>query len=388
MVAKEIREGRIIEEDPEVILTWMFPINELPATPDEVYEHLKAEGKIFEGKEKAFLVLPLSGRTQKGEADEEIYADFLNDLMDTAKRCFKKPIYYERTFTGQFGSRSLKSSHSSVKRKPDILLVPKGILLSDEDRGGDRLNGYLVVSYGELKSVESMTPEQFLKTVATQLHDKGFCIFESQDRRFIICWSLTKTKVRISMLDRAAIMHSTGFDFQKEPKLFLHLLLGLSFSSDTRMGLDPTIQINSKMERILTVGDHKCIIQRLCWKTAMIRGRATTVYFVKVGKEEMVVKLSWPLSSRKPSEVYFLERAKEANIEGVPEIVDWEDAIVDGQIDSTNNFRGLYRNFPDRVNRRVLMRRCGVSIWFFASRDELMFAFYCIVDSALSRLSY
>ena len=97
--------------------------------------------------------------------------------------------------------------------------------------------------------------------------------------------------------------------------------------------------------------------------------------------EVMVVKLSWPLVKKKPSEVYFLQRAKEANIKGVPELVEWQDAMIDGQIDSTNNIRGAYRNFPDRVNRRLLMRRCGVNIWFFATRDELLLAFDNIVDS-------
>ena len=129
--------------------------------------------------------------------------------------------------------------------------------------------------------------------------------------------------MRITILDRSTVLHSIGFDFQKKPKLLIHFLLGLMFASDTRLGYDPTIQINSKLERIVKLGNYTCILTKLCWKNSMIRGCVTTVYYVKVNKEEMVLKLSWSITTQSPSEVYFLQMAKENKVKGVPELVTW-----------------------------------------------------------------
>ena len=162
------------------------------------------------------------------------------------------------------------------------------------------MNWVLVVAFGELKAKEALSPEDFLTAVAKQLSDKGICVFESQDRRFIICFSITKSLVRITTLDRAAVLHTFAFDFQKQPKILIHFLLGLAFGSDTRQGFDPTIRLNEKLDRCITVGNYDCVLKKLCWKNTMIRGRATTVYYVEAGKEELILKMSWPFIHPSP----------------------------------------------------------------------------------------
>ena len=135
----EIRSGQILEETPELVLCTMFPIDELPASPDAIYEHLKEEMMVFEGRTCAFIVLPLIGKKQGDKTDEVIYAEFFNSFMEKAKGCFKKPIEFERTFTGLFSSLPLLNYFDNIQCKPDILLIRKGTLLSDKERDGDCL---------------------------------------------------------------------------------------------------------------------------------------------------------------------------------------------------------------------------------------------------------
>ena len=85
----------------------------------------------------------------------------------------------------------------------------------------------------------------------------------------------------------------------------------------------------------------------------MIWGCVMTVYHVEAGKEELILKMSWPISTQKPSEIYLLQMAKNAHIEGVPELVAWEDVNLYSQKDTTDNIHGHYRNFLSRVNSQV-----------------------------------
>ena len=62
-----------------------------------------------------------------------------------------------------------------------------------------------------------------------------------------------------------------------------------------------------------------------------------TVYYVTANGEDMILKMHWPIALRKPSEIYFLTLLKMLGIKGVLELVEWEDAMVNGKVDCTNN---------------------------------------------------
>lgn len=94
----------------------------------------------------------------------------------------------------------------------------------------------------ELKSYQ-VTDYKFLEEMQMDLINKAFCIFESQPNcHFLPSISFTDRIACLSIFDHGGSIHTQGFDIHQEPKIFLHMILGLMFGSNIQLGYDPTSQ--------------------------------------------------------------------------------------------------------------------------------------------------
>ena len=63
-----------------------------------------------------------------------------------------------------------------------------------------------------------------------------------------------------------------------------------------------------------------------------------------------IIKDTWVILLRTPSEIYFLQEAEAAGVEGVPRVYDWEDVVIDKVIDSTDCNHGQFAALSGRVH--------------------------------------
>ena len=136
----------------------------------------------------------------------------------------------------------------------------------------------------------------------------------------------------------------------------------------------------------------------VAWKNLMLQGRATVCWYVRRNGAVHVVKSSWGVTQRQPSEEWFLKKAFECGVRGIPEVLEMGDLYVNGRLDSTDNNRGFYGlRAVDRTHRRILFKDCAVPLWYFASLRELYKVFIdgleskfnitCLALKALSNVS-
>ena len=101
------------------------------------------------------------------------------------------------------------------------------------------------------------TLREFLESIATDLYNKVYLIYVYQeDRRFVIVLSFTGDLFRVSTMDRAGVIHSEAVSYLNEPKLFLHILVGLTFSPDVYLGYDPNFVSAPLGAQQLKIGGH------------------------------------------------------------------------------------------------------------------------------------
>lgn len=360
--------------------TWLAELS-MPASeealPDDLTTIPTDDGNdqwVEEDEQDSFFVDPSGQRISR----EEQLCQVIQKICDKASELFPS-LKSNRSWTAHFRNKAPEAANANILRKPDGVTIDSNIAPEEEERDGGRV-GWNAIGVIIEEKLRRMSEKQFIGKAALQLYNESYCIFESQDdRRFTLGFTVTGDIARVSVMDRAGAVHSYGYSIYNDPLLFLHSIFGIAFAPDQFIGYDPTISVDEQGVGHISVGDYEYEIIDKVWCNVMIRGRATKCYLVKRGDEHFLIKDTWIVPGREPSEVYFYREASTAGVEGIPELYDWEDIAIDGVLDSTDLHRGVYPTLVDRLHRRLVFTNPGESLESFESKRELISALNDIV---------
>jgi len=176
----------------------------------------------------------------KSDGAEQRLAGFFNRIMTAMTSLPGCPnTYHARVWTGDYCNLPLKGS--GPKHKPDLILV-------------DRIKR--AKTWNDVNALAELTTSlSFTQIIRKTLVSKSYLIFKAQeDRRYVITVAICGTKFYLSLFDRAGVCHSQGLDINDDAEKFLLVLVGLSFTSRTWLGYDPTIisHLNGAREVLVT----------------------------------------------------------------------------------------------------------------------------------------
>jgi hypothetical protein len=186
------------------------------------------------------------------------------------------------------------------------------------------------------------------------------------------------------------VYFSPLIDINKEKETFIRLILGVSSPDEKILGLDTSVQwvIDDVTGRKVsgtvkvdekdpekgtsTVVTYDLDMEEPPLIRPSIRGRGTVGWHVThaVTHEPMFIRDAWRIDTR-TSEVEHLGAA--LGHPGVVEMLSYQDFCT-----QTNKYRPPMwtpLGFHNRIKLRVVMKKYGISIWYFKSRLELLRSF-------------
>ena len=289
-------------------------------------------------------------------ATEELVLEWLQGL--TTRFAAWTTEHGERFAAGRqiYQGPSVYLDGSAVKRKMDVGITARHGQSKGEDGVEERSNtpisnwGEILVT-GELKSnpVQDGQAPGWLD-LATYARE----VFRSQDRRFVLGFTLCGSIMRLWHFDRSGSSGSSSFDINEDGFRFIHVMLGYFLMNDKQLGLDPTIQ-QSDGKRYMEVTRNgeieRLILTQLIKKQAVIAGRATTCWKAyrdgDESRESLNVKDSWQYEER-PEEGGLIKEATDKGVRNIARYYHHETVQIDGKNDDT----------IENV-RRALMKICG-----------------------------
>ena len=132
--------------------------------------------------------------------------------------------------------------------------------------------------------------------------------------------------------------------------------------------------VNKDGSQFVFVGGIKYNIDDTVWRVPMIRGRATTCWLARIDgtNKQVIIKDYWIVVGREPTEVFFLKEAQEKGVEGIPELYDWENVIINERLDTTDNNRGIHYPLLNCLHRRMVFKKPSDTITFFETKHKLL----------------
>ena len=283
-------------------------------------------------------------------AKEDLVLDWLHNLMKrfvawtnsvhptTSRQIYKGPSAY--------------LDGSPIKRKMDVGIMGRHGNKDDEVDGktGPKSSWAQILVAGELKSnpIEDGQEPAWLD-LATYARE----VFRTQDRRFVLGFTLCGSRMRLWHFDRSGSSGSSSFDINQEGLKFVHVMLGYHLMNDKQLGLDPTIQqLDGQRFVEITRDDQieRLILTKEIRRQAVIAGRATTCWRAYCdkdqSKEPLVVKESWQYEER-PEEGELIKEATDKGARNIARYYHHETVQVDGKDDDTieNVRRGSMKTF-------------------------------------------
>ncbi|KAI9715652.1 MAG: hypothetical protein M1812_005804 [Candelaria pacifica] len=161
-------------------------------------------------------------------------------------------------------------------------------------------------------------------------------VFRTQDRRFLLGFTLCGYMVRLWHFDRSGSSGSSSFDINRDGLKFVRVMLGYHLMNDEQLGLDPTIQQSDGQRYVEITRDNqieRLILTEEIRKHAVVAGRAAAY--------------SWQFEER-PEEGELIKEATEKGVKNIARYYHHETAQVDGKND----------DIVENV-RRALMKTCG-----------------------------
>ncbi|KAH7903335.1 hypothetical protein BJ138DRAFT_1107760 [Hygrophoropsis aurantiaca] len=157
---------------------------------------------------------------------EPNFAAFLNKILSTVASNLSLGKW--RTWTAKYATQHVTNTASA--RKPDLLLMDGPAVPGD---------WRCIRVVGEMKQADSPAANT---SAYKNLAEKSNFIFSAQDnRRFVLSVAFCGPTMSLILLDRGGFIQTTCFNIHKQPKLFLHALLALSFADLNHIGYDATI---------------------------------------------------------------------------------------------------------------------------------------------------
>lgn len=329
---------------------------------------------------KKWLLVPALGVTgaNNGEREKQL-ATWLNvitkSVMDTLGEQERPSV--RRLWTANYCTLGLEPEFDTdMKRKPDLFGYQEPLL----EFGEKRPYWMKVGPLGELKTGD-LKPHEVLVDLA----NKAFCTFRAQDdRRYVVAISFHKFDVALYLFDRSGACHTSYLNMHKEPENFLRILLGMTMADDVYLGYDPTMTLTDDDSRWISINQLDYEITWRVFRSAMIRGRATTCWIVERLGVFYAVKDTWAHVGRIKTEADFLTRAIEAGVKGILTLISSTIVRIFGKDDTTENIRGNVPGLENRIHRRLVFKECGMPLTSFKSKKELISALIDAVNSKLA----
>lgn len=308
------------------------------------------------------------------------------------------------------------------QRKPDIVSFTFRFKSNPSNSEGETdvetdesIISTYVASIHEVKIVQKPENKAYVKkrthVALVQLGHSARLLSRIQPNRMHVLGTIfVNSGITLVAYDRSGAVVTKTYDVDKEPEMFLTIMLGFLYADDAELGFDPTIRLNEDMktgEMLINDSGRWYPIVDVLHVEGSIHGRGTVCYKVTSPYddedwEEGVVKDCWSDVTRNESEGDILEKIE--GIEGVPKVVsEWtvkddktgvhttarfrrdivEDDADDGKKPKSKGKWKLDRNnnVEIRVQRRMLIVPVGVPIQHFSSLPELLSVFRDVVQS-------
>ncbi|KAF5339124.1 hypothetical protein D9611_011173 [Ephemerocybe angulata] len=207
---------------------------------------------------------------------------------------------------------------------------------------------------------------------------------QQPNREFVRALIITEKHVRVVHYDRSGTYVTPFHDVHTDPLTFIRLVLGLSSTDESVLGIDTSVQwiidpkTGKKCSGTIASSDregnpinYNLDMTAPPFVRASIRGRGTTCWHASHPEtgERVLIKDAWRTGTRK-SEIEYLKVAQ--GVEGVVQMISFEDDRAE-----TKNYRPAtcqHPGFHNRIKSRVVMEHYGPSIWNFDDRIQLIAA--------------
>ena len=243
------------------------------------------------------------------------------------------------------------------------------------------------LSWADVLMTAELTSRPETTNMTLQIESKTLAIFNAQpNRAFSYSLSFCNKKYRLCMYDRAGGVYSRFYGLHESPLPLLHILCAAAFAPTSSLGLEDTF--DCRLHPVITIDGEQYFIIGKCFSSSVIRGRATTVWFVsksvppdKDQKNIFVIKDSWVNIERKLSEEEILKGLE--NVDCVLKVEKAWTVKRNGHDDSTSlrrprAFMSLFkRQYDHRVRRRLVLTPAGCPITHAANPLEVI---TCLLD--------
>lgn len=240
-----------------------------------------------------------------------------------------------------------------------------------------------------------LTSRQQTLNLFVQIESKVLAKFDAQpNRAFSYSLSFHSRKYHLCMYDRAGGVYSRSYDLHESPLPLLRTLCAATFAQTSWLGLED--MFDCRLHHVIYVDGVQYFIIAKCFSSSVIRGRATTIWFVSKSvppgsdqKEIFIIKDSWVNVERQLLEEEILERLKDVNC--VPKVEKAWTVQWDGRDDSTSlrrppTFMSLFKQQCNhRVRRRLILTPAGRPITHAASPLEVV---TCLLDLVIGKKSF
>jgi Fungal protein kinase len=280
---------------------------------------------------------------------------------------------------------------SSIKRKPDLILIDKTYFDEFQDNPHKQIDWAFIRAIAELTCSPSIS-----KRMTDSINAKAYLMFLCQyNRRFVVALSFTSAReesFRLTVTDREGQVHWTvGLHSSRRKErslLFLRILFILMFGSSADIGLDPNFEIDQTGKCVaITVQEKRFQVVDLIYSLNSVVGRGTRIWVVKLGKATYTLKDCWIQHEHVQSEISMMKKFREdEQLTGfVPKLLCGGDVQINGVVDSTEQYRsGLpgWVSKGQRIHRQLVCSPIGEPLSKYRSKREFIEAICSIIRSA------
>lgn len=229
--------------------------------------------------------------------------------------------------------------------KPAVFLRPTphdGVSVSDEDWSDVFVLGYLTDAQND-----TLAPALVIDLVRY-----GRLVFGKQHyRRFVPAFTLTEDLMRCWIFHRGGGFASESFSVNRNPEMFVAVVVGYALMSRTELGYDPTLTVgNSLLHATLPSSEGIELKHPPFFTTRPMAARGRTCWEARLaGETELnyVCKDAWR-GKDYDLEGILLQRVQLAGVEGIVEYISHQDVHIDSVHDDTSGhiMKGLRAQPP------------------------------------------